>query len=551
MFIIIEDEKDFRNTRNTQKLTLRKKAVNQRIMEHRKILEENRTLNFINIRNLNIGNNKEIIRKLSSLKTGEEKILFMTTYLENNIEIIDIFSDLFYYQTNSNNISDLDKYFLLNILAILDKNVMRKCFPDKIIKENNFIFCKDNPLRMTQKLFILFFSILFNVKIKEVQVTIIMLLLSYSENSNDFVNYCLEDIRYINKLFELTYINDIDIMTQVGFILNNIIIYTECNEEKLKEILKTTPLIQRCKELISINNFNDSLKLAYLELLESIVETISKEEYGSLFSDFIYIFSNILSSTPNNEKVFNVILRICIKLSYDEKICNEIMKTGLGYNFYNALLIPNLQNEFTIKLLKIFSNLFYLDSIIIYFINNYDGKIIPTFIRIINTYLHTANERDLILLKELVFCLSNFVSGPPETQTIISKSDIPNLVFQIMKIKSDNNLYFEGINFFYNILESCNKETFTIISELHPFKLFANGLEKSGINENIILCLNGIINLIEKNNEIYHTIENLKTDFYICGAKREMDKLINHTNEDIAEKSLTILNFFDDKMKTD
>ena len=217
-------------------------------MEHRKILEENRTLNFINVRNLNLGNNKEIIRKLLSLKTGEEKILFMTTYLENNIEIIDIFSDLFYYQTNSNNISELDKYFLLNILSILDKDVMKKCFPDKIIKENNYIFCKDNPLRMSPKLFKLFFSILFNVKIKEVQVTIIMLLLSYSENSDDFINYCLEDTRYINKLFELTYINDIDIMRQVGFILINIIIYTKCDEDKLKEILKITPLIQRCKE---------------------------------------------------------------------------------------------------------------------------------------------------------------------------------------------------------------------------------------------------------------------------------------------------------------
>ena len=58
---------------------------------------------------------------------------------------------------------------------------------------------------------------------------------------------------------------------------------------------------------------------------------------------------------------------------------------------------------------------------------------------------------------------------------------------------NSHDIYFEGINFFYNILESCNKETFTIISELHPFKLFANGLEKSGINENIILCLNSNI----------------------------------------------------------
>ena len=62
--------------------------------------------------------------------------------------------------------------------------------------------------------------------------------------------------------------------------------------------------------------------------------------------------------------------------------------------------------------------------------------------------MHTANDKDMILIKELLFCLSNFASGPPETQTIISRSDIPKLVIQIMKIKNDNKIYFEGINFF-------------------------------------------------------------------------------------------------------
>ena len=71
--------------RNNQKLTLRKKAVNQKIMEHRKILEENRVLNLINIKNLNTNLFKEIIGIFESLKTGEDKLLYMTTYLENNI----------------------------------------------------------------------------------------------------------------------------------------------------------------------------------------------------------------------------------------------------------------------------------------------------------------------------------------------------------------------------------------------------------------------------------------------------------------------------------
>ena len=119
-------------------------------------------------------------------------------------------------------------------------------------------------------------------------------------------------------------------------------------------------------------------------------------------------------------------------------------------------------------------------------------KIILVFIRIINTYLHTANDKDLILLKELLFCLSNLATGPTEGQTFISKTDLPNLVIQIMKIRRDNKIYFEGIHFFKNILTDCNKETFTKISELHPFKLYAEGLQNTFNEENIIYIFSRI-----------------------------------------------------------
>ena len=105
--------------RNNQKLSLRKKAVNQKIMEHRKINEENRTLNYIDSRKLNLIPFQEDIQKLLGLKTGQDKILYMTTYLENNVEVIDIFSNALYYGNNNNNekmLTDLDKFFLLYIL---------------------------------------------------------------------------------------------------------------------------------------------------------------------------------------------------------------------------------------------------------------------------------------------------------------------------------------------------------------------------------------------------------------------------------------------------
>ena len=60
---------------------------------------------------------------------------------------------------------------------------------------------------------------------------------------------------------------------------------------------------------------------------------------------------------------------------------------------------------------------------------------------------------------------------------------------------------------------------------MHPFKLYAKGLEKTGIYENIILCLKCLENLTIKNQQVYNTIENLKNEFYIYGIKRKMDEL--------------------------
>ena len=97
-------------------------------MEHRKICEEIRVLNYINVNKLNLNPYLDIIKKVTSFKSGEDKLLYMTTYLENNIEIIDIFSNLYYQRNNANILNDLDKYFILYICSLLDKDVMKKYF---------------------------------------------------------------------------------------------------------------------------------------------------------------------------------------------------------------------------------------------------------------------------------------------------------------------------------------------------------------------------------------------------------------------------------------
>ena len=57
-------------------------------MERRKILEENLILNYINVNNLNLEPYKNIINELSSIKTGPDKLLFMTNYLEHDVEVV-------------------------------------------------------------------------------------------------------------------------------------------------------------------------------------------------------------------------------------------------------------------------------------------------------------------------------------------------------------------------------------------------------------------------------------------------------------------------------
>ena len=546
LLIDIDEEKDYRELRNNQKLSLRKKAVYSKIMEHRKINSQINKINYIEVKNLNLSNYKNEIEQLISLQTGDDKLLYMTTYLENNIEINDIFTNSFY--PNYYSINDLTKYFLMNILAILDKKVMKEFFPNSSIKKNNLIISKDSPLQMSEKLFKILFSILFNTKETEVQFTIVELLYNYSDASNDFISYCLDDTRYISKIFNLSFVTNNEVIIDCLLTLDNIIISNDCLPETLEQILQTDAIILRLKELLIIDNTD--IKINVLELLYSIISKIDCSYLGDYFVDFMNIFYNQITLCKLNEEIIMIILKIISKLTYDNNICNKVVESGLAKHFLDLLEKKDLQREFLIRIMIIFGNLFNSDEIIMYFINNF-SSIISIFIQIINSYMFTTNENDINLLKEIIFCLSNFAAGPPDAQLVLAKSDIPNLVMKLMKIKPNNVIYFEGIHFFNNILSNSNKETFAIISELKPFKLFSKGLECTGKIDNLILCLEAIKNLISRNREVYHTLENIKNDYYTCLTKRKIDELSFHKNKEISRYANNIRDVIEDKMNTD
>ena len=512
----------------------------------RKLNNDNTSLNYINPNNLDLSKYKEEREKLISIQNGPDKLFFMTTYLENNINVQDIFSNLF-FTNNNGEINDLIKFYLISILSLLNKEIMNSSFPGTSIKNNNIIVNRENPLYMSKKLFQIFFYLLFTSE-KDVQYTCLLLIFFYSDMSQDFIDYCLEDNRYIEKIFSFTYNSNNSVINHSLIILDNILNDENCNEDDLEKLLQKFTIVQRCKELLCDNKFKNDIKINSLEILQTIANKITTEFYKNYYYDFVQIFYDCMVHQSMIEEIIILIYKICVKISNDDSICLQIKNIGLAYLFYQRLSIPNLEIDFLIYLLKIFSNIFCLDENINYFIIEKNADIIKVFISIINTYLHTSNEKENKIFYELFYCLTNLVTGPNDTKFIISKTELPKLVIQVMKIKSDNKVYCEGVRFFMNLIEDCEKETFYNISELHPFNLYAKGLRDTYENEYLKLYLKAMIELINKNSEIYHTIENLKNEYYISLVKKRIDDLTCHKNNKISEMAQQITNVFEDKM---
>ena len=515
-------------------------------MMHRRLITEN----CINPNNLDLSKYEEEKEKLKSITTGRDKLLYMTIFLEKNIEIQDIFSNLFYSNNQSVKVNDLVKYYLIYMLSLLDNDKMKLYFPTLPIKNNNIIVDKDNPLFISKKLFQIFLTLLVFSE-KDVQCTVLELLSNYSDMSNNFIDYCLEDTRIIEKIFNLTYNNNNSIINNSIIILDNIISYENCAPDTLEKLLQQLPIIQRCKELLSNNRSNNDIKINTLEILLAISSKINENYLKNYFFDFIKLFYDIIALQPKNEEIIMRIFRICLKLSRDDSLIIPMKDAGLADIFLQYLSIKITERDYLIILLQIFSNLFYSDEIIIYFIKDKNGGILTIFTSIINTYLHTLNEKNNKIFFELFFCLSNMADGPTDVKYIISKSEIPKLVEQVLKIKNNNDIFFEGIHFFKNIIEDSDKETFYNISECHPFRLYAKGLKDTLDIGNLDLCLSSIIDLISKNREMYNTIENIKTDLYKNLINKRICDLTYHKDKEISQKAETIIKVFEDKIKMD
>jgi hypothetical protein len=82
-------------------------------------------------------------------------------------------------------------------------------------------------------------------------------------------------------------------------------------------------------------------------------------------------------------------------------------------------------------------------------------------------------------------------------------------------------------------------------------KLFCEGLNKTFVQDDILICLKGILSLIERNFEIYKTKQNLKNEFFGYAAKKYLEKLAEHQDKQISSLSSQLLNIMGEQYDED
>lgn len=503
---------------------------------------------------LNLNDFKAERFKLMSIHSGREKIEFISEFIQNEIPLKDIFSNNFSINpiNDAEDPNDLLQFYLIYMLCIFRNNFMKKIFPKNDLKYNKLDSTEREQLLMPKKLFQIFFSLIFTTKSFLIQYTSIELLLAYSEYCENFADYCIDDdFRYINKIIQLTYSCNEEIIECCIIILENIINDDACDKECVERILDSTQIIQRCQEIIYNNISNINIQENTLELLFSLCKNIHKAKYDKYFGNFMPIFLKLLQEYGVNNKILTNFLEIASKITNSDNICKQFITVGIGEGLFELLCMNNINKRNLILTIQTFSNLFYLNEIIIFFISKKPNNIIDKLISLIKTYMNTSNSDDIEILVEILFCASNLATGPKEAIIAIVKSELPDLILQIMKIKKNNKIYFEALNFFYNMIYESTTETFGDMLKYNPIKLFGQGLEKTNYIDNILICLKGIILVYEKNCNIYNNDDNLRNDFISCMIKRKLNDLVYHKNNDISEYSRKILNLFDNSMNTD
>jgi hypothetical protein len=534
--IFIEtSEKTLNDSRLNYSLSLRKNNLLNKLMQKR----HNTSLKFlktselkINLKSLNVDRYKTEINNYDNLNFPYQKCLFLINELTQNINYIDILN--VYY-----NIFSQDKSLFHNT-----KDYIKYCLK----KLDNFLTNykeEDLNIQMNEDFLKKIFSELITTNDLSVQFTILEIFVTFSSKSKYF-NEFISQNRYIGYLFQFTYMKNSDIIFNILYILFNILSDFPSNAEI---IIINYPYHIRIKELIyeeldNENNVNNIIE--YIEILTKIISSIEEDSYEK-FKDLIIMIYELFQKIPN-QKLRKSILELLIQLSKDDEISKEIISCGFGSTLQNILSEKYCEREYLNNLLEIMINIVYNNDIAQFLLNS---NILNNYIKILNTYRNTANKDDDEIIYLCIFFLSNIAGGTTKHIHFLIVNNLPSLILDILKTRNGNKIYFETCNFFYNILQNCSSEDFCVIVKLKVMKLFCEGLNKTFVQDDILICLKGILSLIERNFEIYKTKQNLKNEFFGYAAKKYLEKLAEHQDKQISSLSSQLLNIMGEQYDED
>lgn len=443
-----------------------------------------------------------------------DKLVFIANYIEKN-ELI-------------NNI-DLLKFVLKNTLS-----VSKKIYSDNTINE-------DCELNLNPKIFETLLKILINLNNDEIASIVIEILLFFSLLSTDFSIYCIKNLTYIKYLTDL--FNNNKLFRDIIVIIDNIVNNENCTVNCFEIILEKIDIL---KSILSKDNTTDII-LNILELLYSIINKINETHYEKYFLDCIDLFGNLFSVHAKNKDIVKTILQICAKLSVNSNICQKIISSPLESFFYKILKVTNLKKEYLSLIVEIFSNLFSNIEVNMALLKKYNNNIIDIFTDIIMCYNNKNDSNNNKLLSDIIFCMSNLVIYDISKNYVIN-SFIPKLIIEIMN-KNYGDIYFEGLNFLFNLMSDCDKDAFVLMTKLQVSKLFIEGINCSKSDEEIEICLLGIKNLLMKEFQFYKEYDNIKFQILFYLPKEKMNELALNKNKTISDLAEELLLLYKEGMK--
>ena len=477
------------------------------------------------MQSLNISQYESQINTYNLIKDTTSKVEWLINSIISESKKLDLFSEkvLFYDSSTNyeNNTNDLVKFCLCKL----------KEFSDEVDNNDN-----ETDLYLPKELFFSLVTEAYTSNDLRIRNIALDILINFSSVSSSLTKYFVEEEgkkKPFGILFSMTFLQSPQIISNCFLLIGNI--FCDCKNE-IEDIIQIYPIHHRIREILQSNIDIDpkeiiNFHLSCLSILNQITFAITSFDD---FVDFIPLIQKyFINNCFSNESLYNEVLSLLAAITRSDQVCDKIMECGMSWHFLHLLNQKKTltQNDYLNLLLQIFSNLLYQKYIVDFYIN---AKCFPSFEKILNTFINSANPKDNSIIQSCIFALGNIAGGTAEQINKIFCTNLPKLILQVCKIKNTNAIYFETCSFFFNSISNGDNQEVISIIKMKGMKLFCEGLNKSINSDNVILCLKGILRLLKRNMEIYNTIQNLKNEYYGYCGKKNIDVLMDNKNETIS-----------------